>query len=87
MFSTALITGVAGNLHCARDVQSLAIAVTNFKLFTISNRIIQSGRITTYGVFGAIDATIGYILPLSEFSNFIAVQPHIAAHSRYPRCA
>jgi uncharacterized protein len=74
MFLTALILGIAGSLHCAGMCSPLAMTVTNLTSSVILNRILYNlGRITMYGVLGAIAATVGYTLPLSKFQNLLSV--------------
>ena len=66
--------GVAGSLHCAGMCSPLVMTVTNRRSSGISNRLLYNlGRITTYGVLGAIVATIGYVLPLSGFQNLLSL--------------
>ena len=74
MLLSALIMGVAGSLHCAGMCSPLVMTVTNRRSSGISNRLLYNlGRITTYGVLGAIVATIGYVLPLSGFQNLLSL--------------
>jgi uncharacterized protein len=74
MFLTALIMGLAGSLHCAGMCSPLAFAVINLKSPALKNRILyNAGRITTYGISGAIVAAIGYVLPLSKYQNLLSV--------------
>jgi uncharacterized protein len=74
MFLAAFIMGIAGSLHCAGMCSPLAFAVFNLKSPAITNRLLYNlGRISMYGVLGAITAAIGYILPLSKFQNLLSV--------------
>jgi uncharacterized protein len=74
MLLTAFLMGMAGSLHCAGMCSPLAFAVTNLKSSAMMNRILYNiGRITTYGILGAITATIGYILPFSKYQNLLSI--------------
>jgi hypothetical protein len=74
MFLTALIMGMAGSLHCAGMCSPLAMTVTNLNPSVIFNRVLyNSGRIITYGLLGAIAASIGHMLPISGFQNLLSV--------------
>ena len=74
MLLTALIMGAAGSLHCAGMCSPLAMTVTNMNAAVVSNRILYNlGRITMYGVMGALVATIGYALPISKFQNLLSI--------------
>jgi uncharacterized protein len=74
MLLTALIMGIAGSLHCAGMCSPLAIAITSGHPGALTNRIVYNlGRITTYGLLGAIVATIGYVLPFGRFQNALSL--------------
>ena len=66
--------GLAGSLHCAGMCSPLAMAITNSNRVALRNRIIYNlGRITTYGLLGAVVGTIGYLLPWNGFQNIFSV--------------
>ncbi len=74
MWLTAVVMGLAGSLHCAGMCSPLAITVTSMKGPAISNRIVYNlGRITMYGLMGAVVAVSGFILPLSKYQNLLSV--------------
>lgn len=74
MFVTALIMGFAGSLHCAGMCSPLAMAVTNVSSAAFVNRVLYNlGRITTYGILGAIIASIGYVLPITKFQHLLSI--------------
>jgi uncharacterized protein len=74
MFLTALLMGLAGSLHCAGMCSPLAFAVTNRKSPAMMNRVLYNmGRITTYGLLGAITATVGFLSPLSKYQNLLSI--------------
>src|SRR5688500_2403964 len=74
MLLTALIMGIAGSLHCAGMCSPLAMAITSGHPAAVTNRIVYNlGRITTYGLLGAIVATIGYIFPFVKFQNVLSL--------------
>ncbi len=74
MWLTALIMGLAGSLHCAGMCSPLAMTITNMTSPAISNRLLyNAGRITTYGILGAIITTVGLILPLPKVQNILSI--------------
>jgi uncharacterized protein len=74
MLVSAFIMGIAGSLHCAGMCSPLAMTVTNTNGTVITNRILYNlGRITMYGLMGAIAAAVGYILPISRYQNLLSI--------------
>src|SRR5688572_23370817 len=74
MFLTALIMGITGSLHCAGMCSPLAMSVTSMRSSAFSNRLLYNlGRITTYGMLGALVTAIGYVLPMSKFQNLLSI--------------
>lgn len=66
--------GMAGSLHCAGMCSPLAFAVTNLRSPAMTNRILYNlGRITMYGVLGAITGAIGYFSPFSKYQNILSI--------------
>jgi len=79
MWFTALIIGFAGSLHCVGMCSPLALAVTSMKKSVLLNRLLyNSGRIFTYGVFGAIVSSAGVIFQFPEFQNILTIALGIA---------
>ncbi len=74
MFTTALVMGFAGSLHCIGMCSPLAMAVSNLNFRATRNRLTyNSGRILTYGILGAIVGTIGWALPFGNFQNLLSI--------------
>jgi uncharacterized protein len=74
MWFTALVMGLAGSLHCAGMCSPLAMTITNMRSPAMTNRLLyNAGRITMYGVLGAIIAALGYVFPLVKFQNLLSV--------------
>ncbi len=74
MLITALIMGFAGSLHCAGMCSPLVMAMTSMKRGALINKLIyNSGRILTYGFFGALVSSVGAILPLSKYQNLFSI--------------
>ena len=74
MWSTALIIGFAGSVHCLGMCSPLVMAVSSLKPSALLNRLLyNSGRIVTYAVMGALVSGIGMILPLHKFQNIISI--------------
>ncbi|HEY0656519.1 MAG TPA: sulfite exporter TauE/SafE family protein [Chryseosolibacter sp.] len=74
MLAAALIMGFAGSLHCAGMCSPLALAVTNMKSKAFANRILyNAGRISMYGLLGALFASIGYIFPINNFQTALSL--------------
>jgi uncharacterized protein len=74
MWLTALIMGVAGSIHCAGMCSPLAMAITNGNAAVLRNRILYNfGRISTYGVMGALVVVLGYVFPFNHFQNVLSV--------------
>jgi sulfite exporter TauE/SafE len=74
MIWTALIMGFAGSLHCLGMCSPLAMAVTNLSPSIILNRLLYNlGRIVTYGIMGAVIATIGMGFPFIKYQNLLSI--------------
>lgn len=74
MFTTALILGFAGSLHCLGMCSPLVIAATSVRPPFFLNRLIYNGgRILTYGILGATVNTLGYIFPVSGFGDILSI--------------
>lgn len=74
MYLAALFMGIAGSLHCAGMCSPLAMTVSNISGSVIRNRILYNlGRITMYGIIGAIVATMGYLFPLHQYQSLLSV--------------
>jgi sulfite exporter TauE/SafE len=74
MLFTAIILGFTGSLHCAGMCSPLAMAVTSMRSPAFINRVVYNvGRITMYGILGALISTIGYVLPIQKFQNTISI--------------
>jgi uncharacterized protein len=79
MFLTAIILGFAGSLHCLGMCSPLAMAVTNLSTNMIVNRVLYNGgRIFTYGLMGAVVASVGLGLPLTRYQNLLSILLGIA---------
>jgi uncharacterized protein len=79
MFWTAIILGFAGSLHCIGMCSPLAMAVTSMSPRVIVSRILYNGgRILTYGLLGAIVASIGLGFPLTRYQNLLSMLLGIA---------
>jgi uncharacterized protein len=79
MYWTAIVLGFAGSLHCLGMCSPLAMAVTNLSPNVILSRLLyNAGRIFTYGLFGAVVASIGLAYPLTRFQNLLSVVLGIA---------
>lgn len=74
MLLAAFLLGVTGSLHCAGMCSPLALAVANRNSPAMYSRLMYNlGRISTYGVLGAIVATLGYTLPLAKYQNVLSI--------------
>lgn len=74
MIFAALMMGFAGSLHCIGMCSPLAMAVTKVSPKVISNRLLyNSGRILTYGILGALIASIGFAFPISKYQNLLSL--------------
>jgi uncharacterized protein len=74
MIWNALILGFAGSLHCLGMCSPLMMGVTNMssKVF-VARLLYNSGRILSYGILGAIIASVGFAFPLAEYQNILSV--------------
>lgn len=74
MIYTALIMGFAGSLHCMGMCSPLAMTVTRVSSNVMTNRLLyNTGRIFTYGIVGAIIASIGFAFPISKYQNLLSL--------------
>jgi sulfite exporter TauE/SafE len=73
MWFTALIMGIAGSLHCAGMCSPLVAAATLNKPFLPAKLLYNGGRILTYGFLGALAATVGTLLNLRPFQNYLSL--------------
>ena len=74
MWTTALILGFAGSIHCLGMCSPLAMAVTSMTPAALLNKVVyNSGRILTYTCMGAVVASAGLIFPLHKFQNIISI--------------
>lgn len=72
MWWTALIMGFAGSMHCAGMCSPLAMAITAKSPFILSKIVYNSGRIFTYGILGAIAASLGSLFPITPYQSIIS---------------
>lgn len=72
MWWTALIMGFAGSLHCAGMCSPLAMAITTQRPFLINKLIYNLGRVFTYGLLGALAASVGSIFLITPYQTFIS---------------
>jgi hypothetical protein len=71
---TALIMGFAGSFHCLGMCSPLAMAVTNMSPSILINRLLYNlGRIFIYGLLGAIVASVGLTLPITNYQNLLSI--------------
>ena len=74
MWLTALILGFAGSFHCMGMCSPLVMAVSSMKTTAVLNRILyNAGRVATYGLMGAVVATIGFALPLNQYQGVMSI--------------
>lgn len=73
MWVTALIMGIAGSLHCAGMCSPLVAAATLHKPFLPAKLLYNGGRVFTYGILGALAATIGTLLDLKPFQDVLSL--------------
>lgn len=74
MIWTALILGFAGSLHCVGMCSPLATAATSLTSKTTINRLLYNlGRITMYGLLGALVSSFGFAFQLSKYQNLISL--------------
>jgi sulfite exporter TauE/SafE len=79
MWTTALLMGLAGSLHCIGMCSPLAMAVTTMSSTAKANRLIYNGgRIITYSILGGIVASLGFVLPFFKFQNLVSILLGIA---------
>ncbi|MBI1766983.1 MAG: sulfite exporter TauE/SafE family protein [Bacteroidetes bacterium] len=74
MIFVALIMGFAGSLHCIGMCSPLAMAITKVSSKALANRLLyNAGRILTYGIMGALIASIGFAFPISKYQNVLSL--------------
>src|SRR5437879_8947266 len=74
MIYTALIMGFTGSLHCIGMCSPLAMTVTKISSNAMANRLLyNTGRIFTYGLLGAIIASIGFAFPILNYQNILSL--------------
>lgn len=74
MWAAAFILGLAGSLHCAGMCSPLVMTVTRFTPHAMVNRVLYNlGRISMYGLMGAVVSLIGMALPISKYQNIISI--------------
>ncbi|HEX8040859.1 MAG TPA: sulfite exporter TauE/SafE family protein, partial [Chryseosolibacter sp.] len=74
MWSTAIIIGFAGSLHCVGMCSPLVMAVTHARPAALLNRILyNAGRIAVYGCMGAIISGAGAMVPTHGLQDLFSV--------------
>lgn len=73
MIITALILGIAGSFHCLGMCSPLAMAVTHSSPNIVIPRLLYNmGRISAYGVLGALVASVGLMTPFFKFQHILS---------------
>jgi uncharacterized protein len=74
MWITALLMGFAGSLHCVGMCSPLSLAVTGITRRAWINRLVYNGgRISTYGIAGAIVSSLGILIPPGNAQHIISL--------------
>lgn len=74
MWITAITLGLAGSLHCLGMCSPLVMAVTAAQPKVPLNKVVYNlGRITTYGLLGAVIGVAGFVIDLSWLQNWMSV--------------
>jgi sulfite exporter TauE/SafE len=74
MWTTALIMGLAGSLHCLGMCSPLATAATRFHGPFMLNRLVyNSGRILTYAILGAVVAGFGSFFDFPKVQTILSL--------------
>lgn len=74
MWSTAIILGFAGSMHCLGMCSPLVMAVTLARPSALLNRILyNTGRLAVYGCMGAIVSGAGTMLPARGWQDLFSV--------------
>ncbi len=73
MWWIALITGLAGSLHCAGMCSPLAFAMTKGKPFLLSGILYNSGRVLVYALLGGLASSFGSILDLAPYQKVLSI--------------
>src|SRR5204863_7800012 len=79
MWTTALIMGLAGSLHCLGMCSPLAIAATSTRgPFFVNRLVYNGGRILTYAMLGAIAGTVGTLFALPNLQIILSISLGVA---------
>jgi sulfite exporter TauE/SafE len=74
MWTTALIMGLAGSLHCLGMCSPLAMAATGVHRPFVLNRLVyNAGRIFSYGLLGGIVAAFGSIFDFPRVQTIFSL--------------
>lgn len=69
----ALALGFIGSLHCVLMCSPLAIAVTQGTNQWKRRLLYNTGRIATYGLLGAMTASLGFIFSIIKMQNLLSI--------------
>lgn len=72
MYTTAILMGFAGGLHCAGMCGPLVLAATAKNPFAGNKVIYNLGRILMYGILGVIAGAVGSVFPFENYQNLLA---------------
>ena len=72
MYTTAILMGLAGSLHCAGMCGPLVLAVTAKNPFAVNKVVYNLGRITTYGILGIVAGAVGRLFQFTVYQNILA---------------
>jgi sulfite exporter TauE/SafE len=74
MWTTAVIMGLAGSLHCLGMCSPLAMAATGMRGPYFLNRLVYNGgRILSYGILGALVGTVGTLFVLPNIQAIVSI--------------
>ncbi|HEY5692142.1 MAG TPA: sulfite exporter TauE/SafE family protein [Cyclobacteriaceae bacterium] len=71
MYTTAILMGFAGGLHCAGMCGPLVLAATAKNPFAGNKVIYNLGRILMYGILGVIAGAVGSVFPFADYQNLL----------------